>query len=74
MTTQEVADQLVNYCKKGDFKDALTHLYADDIVSVEAMAGPDGSRESKGTEAVKGKGDWWISWFATHQSDRKSVV
>lgn len=66
MTTQEVADQLVNYCKKGDFRDALTHLYADDIVSVEAMAGPDGSRESKGIEAVKGKGDWWVANHEIH--------
>ncbi len=66
MTTQEVADQLVGYCKKGDFRGALTHLYSDDIVSVEAMTGPDGSREAKGIEAVKGKGDWWVANHDIH--------
>ena len=66
MTTQEVADKLVGYCKQGNFRDALMNLYSNDIVSVEAMAGPDGSREAKGIEAVKGKGDWWVANHDIH--------
>ena len=66
MTTQEVADKLVGYCKQGNFRDALTNLYSNDIVSIEATAPPDGAREVKGIEAVKGKGDWWVSNHDIH--------
>ena len=37
MTTQEVADKLVGYCKQGNFRDALMNLYSNDIVSIEAI-------------------------------------
>ncbi len=68
MTTQEVADKLVGYCKQGNFRDAMTNLYSNDIVSVEAMAPPDGSREVKGIEAVKGKGEWWEANHEVHSA------
>lgn len=59
MTTQEVANKLVELCSQGKFMDAITSLYAQDIVSVEAAPGPDGSREMKGLDAVIGKATWW---------------
>ena len=34
MTTQQLADQLVRLCKEGKFEEAVTTLYADDIVSM----------------------------------------
>ncbi len=53
MTTQEVADSLVGYCRQGQFTEAINALYADTIVSVE----PDGApmKEVKGLEGVKQK-------------------
>lgn len=50
MTTQEVANKLVGYCKQGQFSEAMNELYSNDIVSIE----PDGSptKEVRGLEAV----------------------
>jgi len=68
MTTQQLADQLVRLCKEGKFEEAVTTLYADDIVSMEAAAPPGGSRESKGIEAVKAKGAWWVANHEIHSA------
>ena len=68
MTTQEVADELVQMCREGKFTEAVAKLYADDVVSLEAMAPPGGSRESRGLEAVKAKGDWWQANHEVHSS------
>ena len=68
MTTQEVADQLVSYCKKGDFHGAIEELYSPEIVSMEAGAPPGQSRESKGLDAVKAKGEWWGANHEVHSS------
>ena len=68
MTTQEVAEKLVAMCKEGKFHEAVESLYGDEIVSVEAMAPPGQSRESKGLEAVKAKGEWWGANHEIHTS------
>lgn len=66
MTTQQVAETLVNLCREGKFHEAVNTLYADDIVSMEAAAQPGQSREAKGLEAVKAKGDWWAANHEVH--------
>jgi hypothetical protein len=66
MTTQEVADKLVSLCREGKFKEATASLYSEEIVSMEAGAPPGGSRESKGLEAVKAKGEWWEANHEVH--------
>jgi ketosteroid isomerase-like protein len=66
MTTQELADTLVGLCREGKFSEAVGSLYAEDVVSMEAGAPPGGSRESKGLEAVKGKGAWWAANHEVH--------
>ena len=38
MTTQEVANKLVQLCSEGKFDEAIGALYSDDIVSMEASA------------------------------------
>jgi hypothetical protein len=70
MATQEVANKLVEFCSKGNFMGAIDALYSNDIVSMEAGAPPGGSRESKGLEAIKGKGEWW---GANHEVHSMSV-
>jgi hypothetical protein len=66
MTTQEVADTLVRLCSQGKFDEAAEALYSPDIVSMEAGAPPGGSRESKGIDAVRAKGEWWTANHEVH--------
>jgi SnoaL-like domain len=68
MTIQEVADSLVERCKQGNFEAAMKELYSPDIVSVEPGAPPGQSREAKGIDAVKAKGDWWVANHEVHSS------
>ncbi len=48
--------------------EAGEQLYSPDIVSVEAAAPPGESRESKGIDAVRKKGEWWVSNHEIHSS------
>jgi ketosteroid isomerase-like protein len=66
MTTQEVANTLVKLCSSGKFQEATETLYSNDIVSMEASAPPGGSRESKGIDAIKAKGEWWTANHDVH--------
>jgi len=66
VTTQEVADTLVKHCSVGQFDAAMDALYSNDIVSMEAGAPPGQSRESKGIDAVKAKGKWWVDNHEVH--------
>ena len=66
MTTQEVANKLVNLCSAGKFNEAMLAFYSNDIVSMEAGAPPGGSREAKGLDAVKTKGEWWEANHEVH--------
>jgi len=62
----EVGKKLVEMCQKGDFMGAINSLYADDIVSVEAMAGPNMPARTQGIDAVRGKGEWWMANHDVH--------
>jgi hypothetical protein len=68
MTTQEVANKLVKLCSEGKFNEAVETLYSPDIVSMEAGAPPGQSRESKGLDAVKAKGEWWAANHEVHSA------
>ncbi len=54
MTTQEVANRLVALCREGNYGQAVSELYSEDIVSVEAEGAPD--RIVKGLAAIAEKG------------------
>ena len=69
MTTIEIANQLVELCRKG--KDREAHaLYANDAVSVEPVALPGIEREARGLSAIQGKTEWW---YANHEIHSVSV-
>ena len=68
MSTQEVADKLVKLCQEGKFMEAGDALYSPDIVSIEPAAPPGQSRESKGIDAVRAKGKWWVENHEVHSS------
>ena len=61
MTTAEIANRLVEFCKKGDFEGAQKELYADDSVSIEPHGTPDFEKETKGLDAILEKGRKWGS-------------
>jgi len=57
MNTQEVAEKLVEFCREGKNLDAISELYADNVVSHE----PKGSHMelSEGKEAAIAKNQQW---------------
>jgi hypothetical protein len=61
MTTQEIANQLVELCRRGEFEKALDDLFSDDAVSIEPYSTPDFEKETKGMKAIKEKGAKWNS-------------
>ncbi|MBV9960998.1 MAG: nuclear transport factor 2 family protein [Parafilimonas sp.] len=59
MTTEEIADRLVELCRKGDFAAAQSELFSDDAVSIEQHSTPEFGKETKGRQAIKDKGEKW---------------
>jgi ketosteroid isomerase-like protein len=59
MTTKEIADRLVELCRKGGFEDAQNELFAQNAVSIEESASPAFEKETKGLKAIKEKGEKW---------------
>lgn len=57
MTTNEIANRLVELCRKGDFETAQKELYAEDAISIEPYATPDYEKETKGLSAILKKGE-----------------
>ncbi|MBI1338196.1 MAG: nuclear transport factor 2 family protein [Phycisphaera sp.] len=66
MTTQQVADKLVQLCREGKNIEAINTLYSSDIVSVEPTPMPNMPAEQKGTQAVLGKAKWWYDNHEVH--------
>jgi len=54
MTTQEVAQRLVELCRTGQYEQAIKELYSPDIISVEAEGVP--NRIVKGLQGIAEKG------------------
>ena len=59
MTTQQVADRLVELCRQGEIFKAQDELYADDIVCIEPAHSP--APRTEGKEAVIAKGKMFAS-------------
>lgn len=64
MTTQEVANRLVELCRQGQFEQATKELYADNIVSLE-QKGTNFPERVEGLEAVIAKGQQFNSMVET---------
>ena len=67
MNTQQIAEELVRYCRAGE--EAFDALYAHDAVSVEAAEMPGMGREARGIEALKAKSQWWYGAHEVHGFD-----
>jgi limonene-1,2-epoxide hydrolase len=66
MKTEEVAQKVVELVRKQAWHEALDTLYDDNVVSVEAYTGANGSPETRGKEGVRGKIDWWVNAMKVH--------
>src|SRR5689334_14550285 len=66
MNTQEVAKKVVELVRKQAWYEALDTLYDKDIVSVEARTQDGSSPETRGTDGVRGKIDWWVNSMEIH--------
>lgn len=66
MTTQNIASDFVALLKEGKDHEAAARYNADDIVSYEAMDGP--MAEMRGKEALRQKGEWWVTSHEVHSA------
>ena len=70
MTTQQIADRLVELCRQGEFETAQKELYSDDAVSIEPEAMGGFEKETKGLKAIKDKAKKWEDMVEkTHHVD-----
>jgi hypothetical protein len=65
MTTNQIANRLVELCRKGDYETAQQELYAEDAISIEPYATPDFEKETKGLPAIIEKGNKFTSMVKT---------
>jgi len=63
MTTAQVADKLVEYCRNQQEDKAYHELYSPEITSIE-MVEP--MKEVHGMEGIQKKGQWWEENFEVH--------
>ena len=68
MNTMDIANKMVELCRLGKNMEALSTLFADDVVSVEAGAPPGMERAARGLAAVKAKGEWWLANHEIHSA------
>ena len=66
MNTEQVAQKVVELCRKQAWREALDTLYDKEIVSVEAWGMGGESPEKRGIDAVRGKTDWWTQNMEVH--------
>jgi SnoaL-like domain len=69
MSVNEIANRYVALCKKGEFHTCLDELFADDAVSVEALAPPGADPVATGLAAIRGKGEWWAANHEVHSGE-----
>jgi hypothetical protein len=68
MSTQEVADKLVQYCREGKNAEAINELYADGIVSKEMDGAPRALTIGKPNVAAKTQ-EWFDSVVEIHSGE-----
>jgi hypothetical protein len=68
MTTQEIANRLVDMCRNGKTEEAKEELFAPDIISIEPREGvlP---KETKGMDAIRKKAELFVSMVEDFYGD-----
>ena len=66
MNTQQVANRLVELCRRGEFTKAQEELYAQDAVSIEPEGAPGGALgNARGLDAIREKGKAFDQTYET---------
>ena len=63
-----VGKKLVEFCRGGLNLEAISTLYSPDIVSVEAVGGPEMPAEIRGIKKVVEKNKWWYDNNEIHHA------
>ena len=68
MTTQEIANRLVDMCRNGKTEQAKEKLFAQDVISIEPREGilP---KETKGMDAIRKKAELFVSMVDNFYND-----
>ncbi|MEM8893316.1 MAG: SnoaL-like domain-containing protein [Bacteroidota bacterium] len=66
MTTQEIADRLVELCREGKYNQVYQELFSPDCWSIEPEGVPSGT--AKGMAAMQEKGKLWNEMVETFHS------
>lgn len=66
--TLDIANKLVNFCKRGDYVGAVESLYSPDIDSQEAIAMPGMPDHVHGLDAIRKKNKEWTDSMEVHSS------
>lgn len=61
-TTQEVANRLVELCRKGDYNTCYDELFHADVKAIGPAGTPE-SEQTKGIDALKAKGEQFNAMF-----------
>lgn len=69
MTTVEIGRKYVALSREGKRAEILESLFAQEVVSVEAVAPPGGDRTTKGLDGVRGKSKWWTENNILHSAE-----
>ena len=64
MTTQKVADRLIELCRKGQIQQAQEELYGENMVSIEPTGAP--VEKAEGLQAVVEKGKQFAAMIEEH--------
>ncbi|MEX2234609.1 MAG: nuclear transport factor 2 family protein [Cyclobacteriaceae bacterium] len=56
MTTQEIANRLVAFCRQADWESAHKALYATNAQSIEPYSTPEFEKITEGMDAIRNKG------------------
>jgi hypothetical protein len=67
MTTNQIANRLVELCRKGEFETAQKELFAKDATSIEPQASGAFEKETKGLNAILEKGKKWENMVESMQ-------
>ena len=71
MSTEEVAQKVVDLVRKQAWREAVDTLYDKDIVSVEARTSDGSSPETRGIDGMRGKVDWRLIDVRRHERMRR---
>ena len=70
MTTQEIANSIVELCRVGKFEEAYTKHFSKDAKSIEPME----NGVTEGLEAMFAKGAQWAETFEVHSMEVGDVI